>query len=128
MLFIQCFEQYVIGFHVLEYSLIDKFTHLKFIFLRYTIREKIPLAKVAHANATIHARLIAYLSFLSFMGHNDGNILANSFVTYTISTTSNTCGTQGSFLDATLEKRDNRHGFYMLVLNVDYNRFVNLRI
>ena len=111
MLFIQCFEQYVIRFHVLEYSLIHKFTHLKFIFLRYTIREKIPLSKVAHANATIHARLMSYLSFLSLMGHNDGNILANYCVTYTISAISDTCGPQGSLLVAALEKCKNRHGF-----------------
>ena len=74
------------------------------------------------------ARLIAYLSFLSLMGHNDGNILANYFVTYTNVSISDTCGPQGSLLVASLEKCDNRHGFYMLVLNVDYNKFANLPI
>ena len=98
---------------------------LSSFFVRYTIRENIPLAKVAHANATIHARLIAYLSFLSLMGHNDGNFLANYFVTYIISAISDTCGPQGSLLVASLEKCDNRHGFYMLVINTDYNRFAN---
>ena len=101
---------------------------LSSFFVRYTTREKIPLAKVAHANATIHARLIAYLSFLSLMGHNDGNILENYFVTYTIYAISDTCGPQGSLLVAALEKCDDRHGFYMLVLNVDYNKFANLTI
>ena len=59
------------------------------------------------------------------MGHNDGNILANSIVAYTISAISDTCGPQGSLLVASLEKCDNRHGFYMLVLKTDYNMFAN---
>ena len=87
--------------------------------------EKIQLAKVSHVDASIHSRLISYLSFLSLTGDNDGNILANYFLAHRISSISDTCGPQGSLLVASLEKCDNRHGFYMLVLNTDYNRFAN---